>query len=268
MAEQVPREGLSVRRHVEGLVVGDAREGAGGDVADRVAAGLLRRQTHRRQLAHHRLDLREGEEVELHVLARREVDEAPGVDLGHVGERLHLPRLEHAFGDLDAQHLGVLLLALAVGAARAGGRGCHSSGVISPRLERAELPDEGVDVADVGEVLDGRRSVLGAHEHLLARRMGNGDGREGEASARRTTSPMTMVAGGLAVGSLDRGQLREGAGPGRCALGVAAAKQTAVGCRASKPRAQERRRESTAGGEAHEDDEGEARARAGRAASR
>ena len=57
------------------------------------------------------------DEVELEVLPRGDVAEPARVPLGHVGQGVELIRVEHALRNLDAQHLEVRGLTLAVGAA-------------------------------------------------------------------------------------------------------------------------------------------------------
>ena len=90
MAQQKARQRLGVRRDVEPLVGGDAGVRARRDVADRVAARLARRQAGVGQPAHRRLDVVQLDEMELDVLARRDVAEAARVPLADVGQRLEL----------------------------------------------------------------------------------------------------------------------------------------------------------------------------------
>ncbi len=92
-AQQVPRDRSAYGETSNSSCVGDAGERAAGDVADRVAAGLARREPdvgHQRQ---RQLGLRLLDEVELDVLARGHVaDAAAGPLLGDLGERLQLLR--------------------------------------------------------------------------------------------------------------------------------------------------------------------------------
>ena len=121
MAQQIPRQRLGVRRHVEALVGRDAGVRTRRDVAHRVAARFARRQPGVGEPAHRRLDVVQLDEMELDVLARGDVAEAARVPLADVGQRLELIRAQHALRNLHAQHLRVLGLPLAVGAAdRAG----------------------------------------------------------------------------------------------------------------------------------------------------
>ena len=86
------------------------------DVADRVAARLPGREPDGRELAHDGGDVLEVDEVELDVLAGRDVAPAPGVRVGDVADHLQLVGCQPAVGDLDADHLVVAALALAVDA--------------------------------------------------------------------------------------------------------------------------------------------------------
>jgi hypothetical protein len=117
MPQEVAGEGLGVGRHVEDLVVRHSRVGTGGHVPHGVAAGLAGRQPRLGQAAQGLLDVVQLHEVELDVLAGRDVAEAPRPALGHVGEGLELGRLEDPLGNLDPQHLHVARLSLAVRAA-------------------------------------------------------------------------------------------------------------------------------------------------------
>ena len=147
MAQQKPRQRLGVRRDVEPLVGGDAGVRARGDVAHRVAARLARRQPGVGEAAHRGLDVVQLDEVELHVLPRRDVAEAARVALADVGQRVELIAGQDALRDLHPQHLRVLGLTLAVGAAHQPERapliGRHLAALVA--LERRhELVDVGL----------------------------------------------------------------------------------------------------------------------------
>ena len=116
VAQQPVGGRLGPRRDVELLLRARAGEVAAHDVADGVAARLARGQADRRQQAQDLGRLLELDEVELHVLAGGEVAPAAGVGLGDVGERLELLGGDPAVRHLDAQHLVVAALALAVDA--------------------------------------------------------------------------------------------------------------------------------------------------------
>src|SRR5262245_24133376 len=93
MPQQEAREGLGVGGDVEHLVRSDAGIRAGGDVAHRVAARFARRKARVGEVPHRGWNVVECDEVELEVLARRDVTEASGVLLGHVGEGVELRRV-------------------------------------------------------------------------------------------------------------------------------------------------------------------------------
>ncbi len=150
VAQQVARERLGVRRHVERLVGRDAGVGARGDVSHGVAARLARRQPRVAHDAHRMLDVVELHEVELHVLPRRQVAEAARVLIGDVGERPQLQTVEDPLRDLGAQHLGVLLLPLAVGPADEA-EGAPLGRADLAALEAVERRDELVDIGLVRE---------------------------------------------------------------------------------------------------------------------
>ena len=85
-------------------------------VAHGVAAGFARGQADRREEAQDLGRLLELDEVELHVLAGREVTPPARVGLRDVGARLELLGREAPVRHLDAEHLVVAALALAVDA--------------------------------------------------------------------------------------------------------------------------------------------------------
>ena len=150
MAQQVPREGLGVGRHVEGLALGHPRVGAGGDVAHRVDAGLPGGEPGLGEAPHRELHVVELHEVELHVLAGGHVAEAARPALGDVGEGAELRDVQDSLGDLDPDHLRVARLALAVGAADEP-EGAPLVGRQLAALVPLQGGDELVDVGLVGE---------------------------------------------------------------------------------------------------------------------
>ena len=79
MPEQKARQPLGVRRDVEAFVADDAGVRTRGDVAHRVAARFTRRQPRVGEAPHGRLDVVQLHEVELDVLTRRDVAEAPRI---------------------------------------------------------------------------------------------------------------------------------------------------------------------------------------------
>ena len=88
--------------------------------------------------------------MKLHVLPRGDVAEAARVAIGDVGERLELRAGQDALRDLDAQHLRVLRLPLAVGAAHQAERAPGVRADLAA-LETPERVGELVDVGLVGE---------------------------------------------------------------------------------------------------------------------
>ena len=117
MAQEIARERLGVRRHVERLVRGHAGVRAGGDVPHRIAAGFACRQPRIGEQPHRRLDIVELEKVQLHVLASGDVSESAGVALGDVGQRLELRLRQDSLWNFYAEHLRVRILPLTVCAA-------------------------------------------------------------------------------------------------------------------------------------------------------
>jgi hypothetical protein len=109
LADRVPQEvterRLGPRGDVEHLVWACPGEMAGLDVPNGVAAGFTRRQPDRGQLAQQCRDLGELDEVELQVLAGRDVAPAPAVGLGDVGEHVELGGGEAPARRLDPDHL-------------------------------------------------------------------------------------------------------------------------------------------------------------------
>ena len=104
MAQQEAHAGVRVRRDVERLVTADPGERARRHVPHRVAAGLARGDADGRQAPHEVGRVVDVHEVELDVLARRDVADLVAVLLGKVGQRVHLIRIEAAERNLDARH--------------------------------------------------------------------------------------------------------------------------------------------------------------------
>ena len=130
MPEELAREGLRVRGRVEHLVRGDAGERARGDVPEEFphASRVVIHDLH--HAAHRGLGAVRGDEVELEVLARRDVGEAAQQCSSATSAIASKRGGEHALRDLHPLHV-VLGLALAVGA-----------------VEEAELPPGlGADLA-------------------------------------------------------------------------------------------------------------------------
>ena len=104
MAEQVVSRHLRVGRYVESLIAADAGDGAGGDIADGVAAGLARRDADRGQPPHRCGRVFDVDVVELKVLPRGDVGDAVGVLFRQLRQHLELRRVQAAERDLDALH--------------------------------------------------------------------------------------------------------------------------------------------------------------------
>src|SRR5690606_30716565 len=109
MPQEVARHRSRIRRDIEYLRSADTGNRAAGDVADRVAARLLRRHADVREPPEDIRRVEDVHEVELHVLSSRDVDDAVGVFLGEIGEPLHLLGGDPAHRDFDPPHLGVRL---------------------------------------------------------------------------------------------------------------------------------------------------------------
>ena len=90
VAQKVARDRLAVGRHVEGGAVAHSGERARRHVAHGAAARLARGQPDLIELGHRLGHARQRNEVELHVLPRRDVAEAARVFVGDVGEPLDL----------------------------------------------------------------------------------------------------------------------------------------------------------------------------------
>ena len=146
MAQQVARHRLGVGRDVEELGRRHAGLRAAGDVAHRVAARLARREPRIGEYAHRGLDVVELHEMELDVLPRGDVAEAAREPLAHFGERFELRCGEDALRNLDAQHLHVAGLPLAVSAPDEP----EHPPLIGRQLAVLELLERGDELVDVG----------------------------------------------------------------------------------------------------------------------
>ncbi len=140
VAHEVTERGLGPRADVEHLVRARAGEMAALDVADGVAARFPRREPDRRQVTHHLGDLGQRDEVELDVLAGRDVAPPARVLVDEPADHLELLGLDRSVGHLHPDHLVLAALTLAVDA-----------------VAQAEHPED-VLVEIAREV---------AHEHLL-----------------------------------------------------------------------------------------------------
>ena len=137
VAQEVLVGGLGPGGDVEHLVGAGAGEVAALDVAVGVAAGLAARHADDGEVAHDVGDLLQLDEVELDVLAGRDVAPAPAVGVGDVGHHVQLRRGHLPVGDLDPDHLVGAALALAVDAV---GQAEHPEGVLGQRRRRGRRP--------------------------------------------------------------------------------------------------------------------------------
>ena len=113
----------------------------------------------------------ERDEMELQVLARRDVPEAARPALGHVGERAELARIEQALRDLHPQHLHAVL-ALPVGAAQQP----EGAPLVGGDLAALVLAEDADELVDLRRVREGEASA--------AQRLGIVDGGHGQNSYR------------------------------------------------------------------------------------
>src|SRR5438105_579176 len=100
---------LAPHEGIDDLVLRDAGEMIGGDIAEGIARGLDRVHLHRRQLREYVGNALELGPVQLQVLARAEVAVAAVVLVGDVREFSQLLRRQEAVGNRDAQHRRVAL---------------------------------------------------------------------------------------------------------------------------------------------------------------
>ena len=114
VAHEVFERGLGPRRDIEELVRARTGQVAGHDVANSVATCLASGQPGSAERTHHVGDLGQFDEVDLHVLARRDVAPTARVGLGEVAHEVELLRGDRAGRQLDAHHLVGAALALAV----------------------------------------------------------------------------------------------------------------------------------------------------------
>ena len=113
VAQQIIRNGTAVGGHVEGLARAGSRLVAGGDVADRVAAGLAGGEAVLGQNPHALGHVLNFDEMKLDILPGGHVQDAVGVFVGEVGQAFELVRCEAALRQLGAHHL-LVVLALAI----------------------------------------------------------------------------------------------------------------------------------------------------------
>ena len=185
--------------------------------------------------------------MELEVLPRRDVAEAARPPLGHVGQGIELRHVEDALRDLDADHLRVGRLPLAIGAA-------HQP--VRPPLVRRELAalealERAHEVVDLRRVREGEprpAEGLGIVECAMssppqtrsgrsasARGWGKSRGRDGRAGLDDVADHDGAGRVGIAIDRGRRAERVERADP-RGARSVPAARQMAAGVAADQPR--------------------------------
>jgi len=151
--QKVARERLRVGSRVEDLAGGDSPERAGDDVSNRVPSRAGGRDPGLGESPHGRFHVGRPHEVELEVLAGRQVTEAPGVAGRGVGEGAQLIGGHGTLGELDPQHVDPFL-PLTVHAARHAD-GAPGIGVDLATLEAAEILDERGDLRFIREANGG-----------------------------------------------------------------------------------------------------------------
>ena len=160
VAQEVLEGGLGPRADVEHLEGAGAGQVAADDVADGVAARLPARHPHAGQVAHERRHPLEVDEVELDVLAGGDVAPAPGVGLRDVGHHVELLGLDRPVGHLDAHHLVVAALALAVDAVVQP----EDAEAVLVEITRQVQGEHLLELLDVGE--GGGADGAGPHLHV------------------------------------------------------------------------------------------------------
>jgi hypothetical protein len=104
--EQKEGDGVGVRRDVERLVAAHADERASRHVADGITAGFARRDADRREPAHEIGRIVDVNEVELNILARRDVEDRIRILFSELRHHFQLLGAELAERDLDPLHAG------------------------------------------------------------------------------------------------------------------------------------------------------------------
>src|SRR5579864_650131 len=96
-----------MRTDIKGFFAADSSQGAGGHVANRIAASLAGSDANVLQLAQHLWNVLDRDVVVLNILAGGDVAHAAGVFLGNVAESRELLRGHPAAGQLHANHVRV-----------------------------------------------------------------------------------------------------------------------------------------------------------------
>jgi len=106
MAEEKLCQRVGIRSYIEHLVLADAGEGATGDVAHRIAAGLAGGDADGGQAAHQRGSIVNMDEMQLEILPSRDMGDPIRVFLCQLGQHLQLLRIYSSVRDLDPLHPG------------------------------------------------------------------------------------------------------------------------------------------------------------------
>ena len=149
VAHEVAESRLGPRGHVEFLVRARTGEVAGHHVAHGVTAGLAARETDVGELAQQIGDAAQFDEVELDVLARRDVSPAAREVGGELGHQLELVWADRTGGQLDAHHLVRATLTLAIDAVVE----AHHAEHVLGDLTREVLLDGAFEALDVAQLL-------------------------------------------------------------------------------------------------------------------
>ena len=104
MPEQIKCQGLRIRRNIKRFSITNTGQGAGRDVADRVATGFARGDSHRRQPAENIGRILNIDKVKLDILPGRNVADGIRIFLSQFRQRNHLLRIHTAIWEFDALH--------------------------------------------------------------------------------------------------------------------------------------------------------------------
>ncbi len=105
---------LGIGARVHDLVLRGTGKMVAADIADAVSAGLDSVHFVLCQIGQQVARFLQLDPVVLDVLARGEMPISPVVSFGDIGQRVHLPAIQRAIGNGDAQHIGVQLQVKAV----------------------------------------------------------------------------------------------------------------------------------------------------------
>ena len=106
MSDHEPGQSVRVRCDVEGFVFADSHERTAGYVSHRVAARLARRDSDRRESTHDGWRVFDMNEVQLEILASRNVPDAIGVLFRQIGHAFELLWSHPAVRNLNPLHAG------------------------------------------------------------------------------------------------------------------------------------------------------------------